>query len=257
MAMTKPQGPAAKAAEAAPTSNTTVVGRKAAPRAGLAAFWHSSIGKKWVMAVTGLLFVLFLLFHMFGNLKVFFGPDTFNEYAGWLRTFGDPVLHGDWFLWILRFILVVAIALHLTAAFQLWLRDRRARPIRYASGQRPQANLDRLTTVYGGIVVVAFLVWHLLDLTAGAIGSTHFQEGNAYQNVYNDFQHWWANLIYIVAVAVLGLHINHGFWSASQTLGLNNPRRDVAIKATGSLLAVLIAVGFMMIPIGVMTGIVK
>lgn len=218
--------------------------------------WHSSIGKKWVMAVTGLVMMLFLLLHMLGNLKIFFGPTDFDNYAAWLRTVGEPVLHGAWFLWIQRVVLFVALALHVTAAAQLSGRDRAARPTRYAHGQRSQATFATRTMRYGGVILGLFIVFHLLDLTAG-VANSKFAEGHVYANVYTDFQHWYVNLIYLLAMAMLGLHINHGFWSAAQTLGLNNPTRDQAIKATGTFLAVIISVGFMMVPIGVMTGIVK
>jgi succinate dehydrogenase / fumarate reductase cytochrome b subunit len=225
-------------------------------RSGVAWLWHSSIGKKWVMAVTGLLMLLFLLVHMLGNLKIFFGPTEFDHYAHWLRTIGEPVLHGAWYLWIQRVVLLVAVVLHVTAAAQLSLRDRRARPVRYAHGQRRRATFATRTMRYGGIVLALFIVWHLLDLTAG-VTNPDFAKGRAYHNIYVDFQNWWSNLIYIAAMVMLGLHINHGFWSASQTLGINSPSRDRAIKSIGSTLAVVIPVGFIMVPIGVMTGIVK
>ncbi|HSY14365.1 MAG TPA: succinate dehydrogenase cytochrome b subunit [Jatrophihabitantaceae bacterium] len=223
---------------------------------GVRALWQSSIGKKWVMAVTGLIMILFLLLHMLGNLKIFFGPRDFDAYAHWLRTIGEPVLHGAWYLWIQRVVLAVALLLHITAAAQLTRRDRAARPLKYAHGQRPKATFATHTMRYGGIVLGLFIIWHLLDLTAG-VTNPDFEKGRAYHNIYVDFQHWWINLIYIVALVVLGLHINHGFWSASQTLGINNPTRDKAIKAVGSILAVVISVGFIMVPVGVMTGIVK
>ena len=230
--------------------------QRSARRGGLVALWHSSIGKKWVMAVTGLLMILFLLVHMLGNLKIFFGPTDFDAYASWLRRIGEPVLHGAWFLWIQRFVLVAALGLHITAAVQLSRRDLKARPVKYAHGQRPQATFATQTMRYGGTTLGLFIIWHLLDLTAG-VTNPDFVKGHAYHNIYADFQHWWINLIYIVAMVVLGLHINHGFWSATQTLGLNSPTRDKAIKATGTTLAVLISVGFIMVPVGVMTGIVK
>jgi succinate dehydrogenase / fumarate reductase cytochrome b subunit len=233
--------------------------RAPAPRprrgTGLAALWHSSIGKKWVMAVTGLLMVAFLLVHMLGNLKIFFGPSDFDHYAHWLRTIGEPVLHGAWYLWIQRCVLLVALLLHTTAAAQLSRRDLKARPVKYAHGQRAKASFATHTMRYGGVILGLFIVWHILDLTAG-LTNPDFEKDRAYHNVYVDFQHWWINLIYIVAMVLVGLHINHGFWSASQTLGINRPTRDRAIKGIGSTLAVLITVGFVMVPVGVMAGIV-
>lgn len=249
--MTRPDSQRIKPAEP-----TQTLRKRPKRRSGILGLWDSSIGKKWVMAVTGLLMIAFLLVHMLGNLKIFFGPTDFDHYAGWLRTIGEPVLHGAWYLWIQRAVLLVAIALHITAAIQLSRRDHKARPIKYAHGQRLRANFATHSMRWGGLTLSLFIIWHLLDLSAG-VTNPDFERGKAYHNIYVDFQHWWINLIYIAAMVALGLHINHGFWSATQTLGINNPRRDKAIKAIGSTLALSISVGFLMVPIGVMTGIVK
>ena len=218
--------------------------------------WASTIGKKVVMAVSGLVLVLFLLAHMVGNLKVFFGAADFDGYAGWLRTIGEPVLRNTWFLWIQRAVLLIAVVAHATAAVQLSVRDRKARPVRYVHGQRPRATFATRTMRWGGAILALFVVWHLLDLTVG-VANPDFHASSPYHNVVVDFQVWWINLIYIVAVLVLGLHVNHGFWSAAQTLGLNRPARDRTIKAVGSTLAFAITVGFVMVPVGVMTGLVS
>jgi succinate dehydrogenase / fumarate reductase cytochrome b subunit len=220
------------------------------------AVWDSTIGKKAVMAVTGLLMLAFLLVHMLGNLKIFFGPHDFDAYAAWLRTIGTPVLHGAWYLWIQRFVLLVAVILHITAAAQLSRRDLAARPTKYEHGQRPKASFATHTMRYGGIIIALFIIWHLLDLTAG-VTNPDFVKGHPYHNVVKDFQVWWINLIYIVAIVMVGFHINHGFWSASQTLGINRPKRDLAIKTIGTVLAVAITLGFAVVPIGVMTGLVS
>lgn len=251
--MTDPEPRAPEAISAGTTTRRRGAARGAG---GARALWQTSIGKKWVMAVTGLLMLAFLLLHMLGNLKIFFGPRDFDHYAAWLRTIGEPVLHGAWFLWISRAVLLVAVVLHVTAAAQLSRRDLRARPVRYAHGQRARASFATRTMRWGGVTLALFIVWHLLDLTAGVV-NPQFQKGHVYANVYHDFHHWWSNVIYVVAMVMLGLHINHGFWSASQTLGINSPTRDRVIKATGSTLAVVIAAGFIMVPVGVMTGIVK
>jgi succinate dehydrogenase / fumarate reductase, cytochrome b subunit len=218
--------------------------------------WQSTIGKKAVMAVTGLIMVLFLLLHMLGNLKIFFGPHDFDSYAAWLRTIGEPVLHDAWFLWIQRAVLLVVVVLHIVCAAQLSKRDLAARPTRYAHGQRARARFATRTMRWGGIILALFIVWHLLDLTVG-VANPDFEKGRPYHNVVADFQVWWINIIYIVAVLMVGLHINHGFWSASQTLGLNRPARDRAIRTVGTTLAVTITAGFLAVPIGVMTGLVS
>jgi succinate dehydrogenase / fumarate reductase, cytochrome b subunit len=218
--------------------------------------WQSTIGKKAVMAVTGLIMVLFLLLHMLGNLKIFFGPHDFDSYAAWLRTIGEPVLHDAWFLWIQRAVLLVVVVLHIVCAAQLSKRDLAARPTRYAHGQRARARFATRTMRWGGIILALFIVWHLLDLTVG-VANPDFEKDRPYHNVVADFQVWWINIIYIVAVLMVGLHINHGFWSASQTLGLNRPARDRAIRTVGTTLAVTITAGFLAVPIGVMTGLVS
>ena len=234
-----------------------IVAVDVAARPGLTrTLWNSTIGKKTVMAVTGLIMVAFLLLHMLGNLKIFFGPRDFDAYAGWLRTIGEPVLHGAWYLWIQRAVLLVAIGLHITSAYQLSKRDLAARPKKYDHGQRAKASFAPRTMRYGGVILLLFLIWHLLDLSAG-VTNPDFVKNHPYHNVTKDFQVWWINVIYIVAMVMLGLHINHGFWSASQTLGINRPSRDKAIKATGTVLAVAISVGFIVVPIGVMTGLVS
>jgi succinate dehydrogenase / fumarate reductase cytochrome b subunit len=217
--------------------------------------WGTTIGKKAVMAVTGLIMVAFLLLHMLGNQKIFFGAVDFDHYAAWLRTIGEPVLHNTWYLWIQRVVLLAALVLHVTAAAQLSRRDLRARPVRYAHGQRPRATFATRTMRYGGVLLALFIVWHLLDLTVGVV-NPDFDPNSPYHNVVQDFQVWWINLIYIVAVVVLGIHINHGFWSASQTLGVNRGR-DHAIRIIGSTLAVVITLGFVLVPVGVMSGLVR
>jgi succinate dehydrogenase / fumarate reductase cytochrome b subunit len=216
-------------------------------------FWDSTIGKKAVMAATGLLFVVFLLAHMAGNLKIFFGADTFDHYAGWLRTIGEPVLPYSWFIWIQRAVLVAALVLHVVAAVQLSRRDRKARPVRYVHGQRPRATFATHTMRWGGATLAVYLVWHILDLTVG-VANQDFVADQPYHNVVADFQVWWVDVIYLVALLMLGLHINHGFWSAAQTLGIKSASRDRTLKTVGSVLAVVITGGFMIVPIAVMAG---
>jgi succinate dehydrogenase / fumarate reductase cytochrome b subunit len=148
------------------------------------------------------------------------------------------------------------VVLHITAAAQLSKRDVAARPVRYSHGQRAKATFATRTMRWGGVILALFIIWHLLDLTAG-VANPDFHKDHPYHNVVKDFQVWWINVIYIVAMIMVGLHINHGFWSASQTLGVNRPHRNAAIKATGTTLAVLITVGFLAVPVGVMTGLVS
>ena len=220
------------------------------------ALWRSSIGKKAVVAVTGLIMVAFLLLHMLGNLKIFFGPTDFDGYAHWLRRIGEPVLHGAWFLWIQRAVLVVAVIAHIVASAQLSYRDLKARPVKYTGGQRWQATVTTRYMRTGGVILLLFIVWHLLNLSAGA-AVPNFDEAHPYANIVADFSKWWMNVIYIVGMIFVGLHIHHGFESSFRTLGLHRPNRAKAIKYTGDTLAVAIAGGFIAVPVAVMTGLVS
>ncbi|MFD7087799.1 succinate dehydrogenase [Streptomyces sp. NPDC059892] len=218
--------------------------------------WGSTIGKKTVMAVSGLIMLGYLVAHMLGNLKIFFGPPEFNGYAHWLRTIGEPILHYEWALWIVRVVLVVAVVLHAVCAYQLSRRDLAARPDKYAH-KRARAGYATRTMRWGGIILALFIVWHILDLTTGTVHSGGFQAGHPYQNVVDTFSTWYGNVIYLVAMLALGLHIQHGFWSAAQTLGAGNATRERVLKGTANLLAVALTAGFVAVPVAVMTGVVS
>jgi len=208
------------------------------------------------MATTGVVMLLFLIVHMAGNLKIFFGPTDFNAYGHWLRTIGEPVLHYSWYLWVQRVVLLACVVLHATAAAQLSRRDLKARHVRYRHRQPWRGSFATNTMRYGGIILGLFVIWHILDLTVGAV-NPRGQAGHPYQNVVADFQVWWIALIYIVAMLALCLHIYHGFWSAAQTLGANNAARNVAFKTVATILALVITVGFLSVPVAVMTGLVS
>ncbi|SEG89228.1 succinate dehydrogenase subunit C [Actinacidiphila yanglinensis] len=214
--------------------------------------WDSTLGKKTVMAVSGLVMLLYLVAHMLGNLKIFFGPDDYNGYAHWLRTLGEPALHYEWALWIIRVGLTVSVVAHGVTAYQLSRRDIKARPVGYAH-RKARSSYATRTMRWGGIILALFIVWHLLDLTTLTV-NRNAQPGHPYQNVEATFHTWYGDVIYIVAMLALGLHIRHGFWSAAQTLGAGNRRRDRVLKAAATGLAVLLTAGFIAVPVGVMTG---
>ncbi|MGJ5830875.1 succinate dehydrogenase [Streptomyces ossamyceticus] len=218
--------------------------------------WDSSVGKKTVMAVSGLIMLAYLVVHMLGNLKIFFGSAEFNGYAHWLRTLGEPFLHHEWALWIVRVVLVAAVVAHATAAYQLSRRDLRARPRKYMHTRR-RASYATRTMRWGGVILGLFIVWHILDLTTGTVHPNGFQSGHPYQNVIDTFSTWYGNVIYVVAMLALGLHIRHGFWSAAQTLGAGSRTRDRALKATANILALVLTLGFVSVPVAVMTGVVS
>ncbi|MFE0193964.1 succinate dehydrogenase [Streptomyces sp. NPDC059008] len=220
------------------------------------AFWDSSVGKKTVMAVSGLIMLLYLVVHMIGNLKIFFGSGEFNHYAHWLRTVGEPFMHYEWTLWLIRVVLVAAVVAHATSAYQLSRRGIKARPGKYVH-KRQRASYATRTMRWGGIILGLFIVWHVLDLTTGTVHPNGFQAGHPYQNVVDTFSTWYGNVVYIVAMVALGFHIQHGFWSAAQTLGVGSRARDRALKTAGNVLAVLLTLGFVAVPVGVMSGLVS
>lgn len=207
------------------------------------------------MAVSGLIMLGYLLVHMLGNLKIFFGPDEFNAYGRWLRHMGEPFLHSHWGLWAARVVLLAAVAAHAVSAYQLSRRDLRARPVGYAHRRR-RASYATRTMRWGGVILGLFIVWHLLDLTTLTVNE-HAQEGHPYENVVATFSTWYGNAVYLTAMLALGLHIRHGFWSAAQTLGAGSARRDRALKAVANLLALVITAGFVSVPVAVMTGLVN
>ncbi|MFC9247496.1 succinate dehydrogenase [Streptomyces sp. NPDC057136] len=218
--------------------------------------WDSTVGKKAIMAVSGLVMLLYLVVHMIGNLKIFFGSGEFNHYAHWLRTMGEPFLHYEWALWLVRVGLVAAVVLHAVSAYQLSRRDIKARPSKYVH-KKPRASYATRTMRWGGIILALFIVWHILDLTTGTVHPGGFQSGRPYQNVIDTFSTWYGNAIYIVAMLALGLHVQHGFWSAAQTLGVGSATRDRVLKTTANALALVLTAGFIAVPVAVMTGVVS
>ncbi|UED83643.1 succinate dehydrogenase cytochrome b subunit [Streptomyces profundus] len=217
--------------------------------------WRSTIGKKTVMAVSGAVMLLYLIAHMVGNLKVFFGADEMNDYAHWLREIGEPVLHYEWLLWIIRVVLLAAVIAHGVAAYQLSRRDLAARPVGYKHTLARTSYATR-TMRWGGVILALFIVWHLLDLTTHTV-NPNGEAGKPYENIVATFSTWYGNAIYGVAMIAVGLHIRHGFFSAAQTLGAGSATRDRSLRLIANGLALVLTLGFLSVPIGVMTGIVE
>jgi succinate dehydrogenase / fumarate reductase, cytochrome b subunit len=216
--------------------------------------YRSSIGKKAVMAITGLIGIGYLILHMTGNLKIFQGPEHFNEYAEFLRTIGSPVIPERGLLWVIRLVLLAAVALHVTAAYQLTRMDWAGRPVRYAQLRPVQQSFASRTMRWGGVILLLFVIYHLLHFTIGAVHPS-FVQGDAYRNVVSGFQIWWVTIFYIAAMLALGLHLYHGFWSMFQTLGLNNVTYTRLLRGLSILVALGISVGFVAVPIAVLFGV--
>ncbi len=214
-------------------------------------FWASTVGKKIVMAVTGILLFVFVIGHLLGNLQVFEGPAKLNAYGAFLHSIGE-------FLWPVRIILLIAVTLHIVATVQLALRKKRARPVEYSVKKAIASSYASRTMYWSGPIVLAFIIFHLLHLTAGYIHpGAAFIEGDVYHNVVSGFQVWWVSLSYIVAVSLLGLHLRHGLWSMFQSLGIHQPQHTARLKTAAMVIAVLIVLGYISIPISVLLGLVK
>jgi succinate dehydrogenase / fumarate reductase cytochrome b subunit len=215
----------------------------------VARFWHSSIGKKAVMAVTGLMMIAFLIGHMLGNLQVFAGPSKINEYAAALRALGP-------LLWLVRIGLLVALVLHVVAAFQLTQLKQTARPAGYAEREPQVSTFAARTIRWGGVLLLVFIVLHLLHFTFGTIHPA-FDAKDVYGNLVAGFDIWWVAVLYVVAMVGLGLHLYHGTWSSIRTLGLTRPSTNPFRRRAAAVLAWVLYLGFSLVPIAVIAGIIR
>lgn len=220
-------------------------------------FWRSALGKKAVMAVTGIGLFGFVFGHMLGNLKLYLGPDAINHYGEWLRTIGEPALPHGGFLWIARLGLIAIVVLHIVAATQVTLMSRAARPNQYEKKDYAIADYASRTMRWGGVIVLLFVIWHLLDLTLGMTPGYVFEHGKPYQNLVASFSRTPVAIFYIIANILLGMHLYHGLWSMFQTLGWNSPKFNAWRREFATAFAVIITVGNVSFPLVVMLGIVK
>lgn len=218
--------------------------------------YRSTIGKKVLMAISGIIGYGFVIGHMVGNLKVFLGRDVFNEYALFLRTVGEPLLPYSVLLWVARIILLAALVVHVTMAIQLSRIDLAGRPVHYVQKRPVQASFASLTLRWGGTAIFLFLIYHLMHLTWGWV-NPGFSHDDAYHNVVAGFQNPIVVLFYLLAMAALALHMFHGVWSMFQTLGLNGPRTNSLWRGLAVLSAVALFLGFSIVPVAVLLGLVR
>ena len=216
-----------------------------------------SILLKTVVAVTGLLFVGFLLVHMYGNLMILIGPEAFDEYAHHLRTFGEPMIPEKGVLWVARIGLLVSVLLHIWASMTLWRRAGGARTTRYAGKKKTSYGTFYAKAMrWGGLALLAFVVFHILHFTTQTITIDGAYASPA-ERVISSFSVWWAVLIYVAAMFFLGMHLLHGVWGAAMTLGLNTSlKRAEQIRFTAILVATVVVVGFLIPPLSILFGII-
>src|SRR5438128_3682147 len=223
------------------------------PRPGVTG---SLVAQKAVMAVTGVVLFLFVVGHLAGNLKIFEGPAAFNAYAEGLRTVGAPFVGRGWFLWIVRVLLIVAVLAHIWAAIQTTRAGWRARPVSYRRLEAVETTYAARTMRWGGVLIFLYVIYHLLDLTFGLVNPS-FVPGARYHNVLASFAVWPVSAVYIAAMLVLGLHIYHGAWSALQTLGWHRPPTDRSRRGLAAAVALLVAGGYITIPVAVLAGVLR
>jgi len=209
-------------------------------------FWRSTIGKKVVMAVTGIILVGWIIGHVLGNLLIFRGAAALNEYAALLKS--NMAL-----LWAIRAGLIVAVVLHVTAAVQLVRQQAASRPVRYVKQTPQESTVASRTIRWGGAIIAVFIVFHLLHMTTGTLHPS-FSHTDVYGNMLTGLSVPWVAAIYLVAVAALGLHLYHGVWSVFQTLGVNQPSFTGVRRRLAVGIAVLVYLGFTAIPVAILLG---
>ncbi len=218
--------------------------------------YRSAVGKKAVMAATGIILFGFVLGHLLGNLKLYLGPEALNSYSRFLRTAGEPVVPANVLLWAVRLVLIAAVVLHVWAAWQLSRASRAARPDAYVAGTRIHTTYASRTMRWGGVIILLFVIYHLLHLTWGTVHPA-FVPGDVYHNVVTGFQVWWVSFFYIAAQVALGFHLYHGLWSMFQSLGWNHPRFNLWRNGFAHAFAWLITVGNISFPVAVLSGLVR
>jgi succinate dehydrogenase / fumarate reductase cytochrome b subunit len=210
------------------------------------ALWNSSIGKKFVVAITGLVFIGFLAGHLSGNLLIFAGPEAFNEYAEFLHHLG----HGS-AIWVARIVLLTSLVLHVIATIQLTKENRAARNA-YQHEDTIQASKSSRIMIWSGLTILAFIIFHILHFTVRVDADlAKFGEDSPWQMVIVGFQNWFVVIFYIIAMSMLCSHLSHGFSSVFQTLGLRSVKTRQALDYLGIAFAFVIWAGFISIPIAI------
>jgi len=225
------------------STSAVVVGSARALR-----FWNTTNGKKAVMAVSGAALFGFVVVHLAGNLQIFAGPEKFNGYAHAVKDLGP-------LLWAARIGLLIMVGLHIWSTIQLASVKNHARPVSYARYQSSTSTYASRSMYMSGPIVAAFVIYHLLHFTFG-MGGTPYNPEDAYGNVIYGFRVPVITIAYIIAMALLCLHLRHGLWSALQTLGLNHPRYTPKLRTLATLIALAIFFGFISIPIAVLSRVI-
>jgi succinate dehydrogenase / fumarate reductase cytochrome b subunit len=234
-----------------PVVTVTQSGQRRAPKAAKT----SSVFKKVVMAVSGIILVLYLIAHMIGNLKAFGGREAFNHYSEWIRTIGEPAVPAQTTLWIIRAVLLVAVVAHIVSAVLLWRQAKRARPQGYVTKKAVAQSYASRTMRWGGVIVLAFIIYHILDLTLG-VANPDGPGTTPYDRLVAGFSNPIVVIAYAISLVLLGMHLRHGIWSATQTLGQSNKRRERTVNLFALAFSVVLIGGFLLVPFSVLTGLI-
>jgi succinate dehydrogenase / fumarate reductase cytochrome b subunit len=222
-----------------------------------AGIYATAVGKKYAMALSGIVLMAFVLAHMVGNLKLYFGAGSLDGYSAWLREAGEPALPRETLLYAERVILFAALVIHLHAAYALTLVNRRARPDAYRSKRDyVAADFASRTMRWTGVIVLLFVIFHLLDLTWGP-ANPDFIKSDPYHNVVESFQRWPVALIYIAANVALAFHLYHGAWSLFQSLGWSHPRWNVWRRRFAIAFMAIVCGANISFPIAVLAGVIS
>ena len=212
-------------------------------------FYQATIGKKVVMAVTGVILFGYVLGHMLGNLQIFLGAAAINNYAHFLHSHEGA-------LWVARVALLAAVILHIVASVQLWVLNNKARPVPYVRKRDVPASYAARTMKWSGPIIAAFVIFHVLHLTTGDIVPLYPESApnspDAYDNVITGFQHPAIAIFYIIAVTLLSMHLYHGLWSMFQSVGINHPRYTPRLQRFAAIFAIVVAIGYISIPVAAM-----
>ena len=223
---------------------------------GALTLYQTTIGKKVVMAVTGLVLFGYVFIHMLGNLKIFSGPEYINSYGVFLREVGYPLFAHESVLWIARIVLLASVGLHIWAAYQLTRVDLAGRPVHYENRKYLASSFAARTMRWTGVLLALFIVYHILHLTTGTAHGS-YRQGDIYNNVVSGFRNPIVSLVYIVSQVALAFHLFHGVWSLSQTMGWRSSVNNSLWKGFATVSAVVIGAGNISIPLAVLLGFVR
>jgi succinate dehydrogenase / fumarate reductase, cytochrome b subunit len=232
----------------------------------VAAVYRTTIGKKAIMALTGFIWVGYVILHMAGNLKIYLGPNAVDEWAMFLRTFGAPVLGSEGVLWLVRLVLLASIVLHVVTAYQLTRLDLNSRPVRYSQRRYLSATISSRSMRWSGVSILVFMVAHILHMTTGHLHPDFIHpeyaggvvsEAAVRHNLVTAFSNPLVTLLYILAMVALGLHLYHSTWSLLESLGINVFPKNNLVKRLAQLVAIVVPVGFASVPIAILLGFIR